>query len=190
MILWKERIIIMMPSPQRKVGPPRPRHCVRRVEKECDTVKKCNGCTCVSYCDQKIQNKHREEHAKECMRIQKELDKARRQARSSITAPKEIGPLGKLPLTSTIQFRKLCSNREGIWNNALDHAKSIFGPIGNDTKQARALFVNDAVRLALAVSWSISGHRDYCALVMFAKMGTRALILLRLLAFPSHLLSG
>jgi len=43
--------------------------------KKSDTLKKCNGCLCVWYCDKKCQNKHRKEHKKECKVIKEILDK-------------------------------------------------------------------------------------------------------------------
>jgi len=43
--------------------------------KESDTLKQCNGCKCVWYCDKKCQNKHRGQHKKECKRITAELEK-------------------------------------------------------------------------------------------------------------------
>ena len=39
-----------------------------------DTLKQCDGCKCVWYCDRKCQNKHRKEHKKECRLIKKILD--------------------------------------------------------------------------------------------------------------------
>ena len=63
--------------------------------RESDTVKMCNGCLCVWYCDKKCQNKHRKEHRKECKRIKVELDK--RGGKLDLGTEKDIGPLGKLP---------------------------------------------------------------------------------------------
>ena len=63
--------------------------------KKSDTVKKCNGCKCVWYCDKECQNKHRREHKKECRRIKKELDK--RGGRLDLGTEEDVGPLGKLP---------------------------------------------------------------------------------------------
>ena len=39
-----------------------------------NTLKKCNGCKCVRYCDKECQNKHRKENKKECRPIKKILD--------------------------------------------------------------------------------------------------------------------
>jgi len=44
-------------------------------EKKNDSLKLCNGCKCVWYCDKKCQNRHRREHKKECRNIKRELDK-------------------------------------------------------------------------------------------------------------------
>ena len=63
-------------------------------EKESDTLKRCNGCQCVWYCDKKCQNKHRKEHKKECRIIKKELDK--RGGKLDLGTEEDIGPLGKL----------------------------------------------------------------------------------------------
>ena len=67
-----------------------------------DTLKKCNGCLCVWYCDKDCQNKHRKEHRKECKRIKKVLDKrdrlfGKRGGKLDIGTEKELGPIGKLP---------------------------------------------------------------------------------------------
>ena len=64
--------------------------------KKSDTVKKCNGCKCVWYCDKKCQNKHRKEHRKECKRIKVELDQ--RGGKLNLGMELDVGPLGKLPL--------------------------------------------------------------------------------------------
>ena len=63
-------------------------------EKETDTLKMCNGCQCVWYCDKKCQNKHRKEHKKECRLIKKELDK--RGGKLDLGTEEDIVPLGKL----------------------------------------------------------------------------------------------
>ena len=63
--------------------------------KKSDTLKKCNGCLCVWYCDKKCQNKHRKEHKKECRPIKKELDK--RGGKLNVGNEMDIGPLGKVP---------------------------------------------------------------------------------------------
>ena len=63
--------------------------------KKSDTLKKCNGCLCVWYCDKKCQNKHRKEHKKECKVIKKELDK--RGGKLNVGNEMDIGPLGKVP---------------------------------------------------------------------------------------------
>ena len=60
-----------------------------------DTVKKCNGCKCVWYCDKECQSKHREEHKEECKRIKKELDE--RGGKLDVGTEIDVGPLGKLP---------------------------------------------------------------------------------------------
>ena len=38
-----------------------------------DTLKQCNGCKCVWYCDKKCQDKHRKQHKKECKKRAAEL---------------------------------------------------------------------------------------------------------------------
>jgi len=63
--------------------------------KKSDTLKKCNGCKCVWYCDKDCQNKHRKEHKNYCRRIKKELDK--RGEKLDLGTEKDVGPLGKLP---------------------------------------------------------------------------------------------
>jgi len=63
--------------------------------KKSDTVKKCNGCKCVWYCDKKCQNKHRKEHRKECKRIKVELDK--RGGKLDLGEELDVGPVGKVP---------------------------------------------------------------------------------------------
>ena len=63
--------------------------------KESNTVKKCNGCLCVWYCDKECQNKHRKEHRKECKLIKKELDK--RGGKLDLGTELDIGPLPDLP---------------------------------------------------------------------------------------------
>ena len=63
--------------------------------KKSDTLKKCNGCLCVWYCDKKCQNKHRKEHKKECKVIKKELDK--RGGKLDLGTELNVGPpLGEL----------------------------------------------------------------------------------------------
>ena len=64
-------------------------------EKKSDTLKKCRNCKCVWYCDKECQNKHWEEHKKECRPIKKELDK--RGGKLNFGTEKDLGPLGKLP---------------------------------------------------------------------------------------------
>ena len=63
--------------------------------KESDTVKLCNGCKCVWYCDKDCQNKHRKEHKKDCKRIKVEIDK--RGGKVDLGTEMDLGPLGKLP---------------------------------------------------------------------------------------------
>ena len=63
--------------------------------KKSDTLKKCNGCLCVWYCDKDCQNKQRKEHKKECKRIKKELDK--RGGKLDVGTELDIGPLEKPP---------------------------------------------------------------------------------------------
>ena len=60
-----------------------------------DTLKKCNGCLCVWYCDKDCQNKHRKEHKIECRRIKKELDK--RGGKLDVGTEKDLGPLPDPP---------------------------------------------------------------------------------------------
>jgi TPR repeat protein len=60
-----------------------------------NTLKKCNGCLCVWYCDKECQNKHRKEHRKECRPIKKELDK--RGGTMNLGTELDVGPLGKVP---------------------------------------------------------------------------------------------
>ena len=79
---------------------------------------------------------------------------------------------------SSLSFRELLSRRSSLWNDAVNQAVAIWGPIGNDTKQARPLFTTDLMRLAMVMGWSVYGHRDYSACVMFAKKGPRSLVLL------------
>ena len=81
-------------------------------------------------------------------------------------------------ITSHYEFRGLLSKKSVLWNNAINQAVSIWGPLGNDTKQVRSLFTTDLMRLAMVMNWSVGGHRDYSACVMFAKKGARALVLL------------
>ncbi len=59
-----------------------------------DTLKHCNGCKCVWYCNKECQNKHRKEHKHECRRIKNELD--RRGGKLDVGTEIDIGPLGKL----------------------------------------------------------------------------------------------
>ena len=63
--------------------------------KKSNTLKKCNGCKCVWYCDKKCQNKNRKEHKIECRRIKKELDE--RGGKLDVGTELDVGPLGKLP---------------------------------------------------------------------------------------------
>ena len=65
--------------------------------KKSDTVKLCNGCQCIWYCDKKCQNKHRKEHKKECRPIKKELDE-RREGKIHFFEELDVGPLGEVPL--------------------------------------------------------------------------------------------
>ena len=60
-----------------------------------NTLKKCNGCLCVWYCDKKCQNKHRKEHKKECRPIKKVLDE--RGGKLDLGTELDIGPLEMLP---------------------------------------------------------------------------------------------
>ena len=60
-----------------------------------NTLKKCNGCLCVWYCDKKCQNKHRKEHKKECRLIKKVLDE--RGGKLDVGKELYVGPFGKLP---------------------------------------------------------------------------------------------
>ena len=60
-----------------------------------DTLKKCNGCKCVWYCDKDCQNRHHKEHKKECKWIKEVLDK--RGGKLNLGTEKDVGPLGKLP---------------------------------------------------------------------------------------------
>ena len=60
-----------------------------------NSLKKCNGCLCVWYCDKKCQNKHRKEHKKECRVIKKILDE--RGGKLDLGTELEVGALGKLP---------------------------------------------------------------------------------------------
>ena len=64
---------------------------------ESDTVKLCNGCKCVWYCDKECQNKDKKEHTckKECNRIMKELDK--REGKLDVGTELDLGPLPDLP---------------------------------------------------------------------------------------------
>ena len=64
-------------------------------EKKSNTLKKCNGCKCVWYCDKKCQNQHRKVHKHECKRIMKELDK--RGGKLDVGTELDLGPLEKLP---------------------------------------------------------------------------------------------
>jgi hypothetical protein len=79
---------------------------------------------------------------------------------------------------SSREFKILLNQRSGNWERAMDQAKSIFGKPGMETLQARPLFKSDAIRIAKTCPWTVRGSRDYCALMMFAKYGTRALVLL------------
>ena len=63
--------------------------------KKSDTLKKCNGCKCVWYCDKKCQNKHRKEHKNECRRIKKVLDK--RGGKLDLGTELDLCPIGKVP---------------------------------------------------------------------------------------------
>ena len=66
--------------------------------KKSDTIKLCNGCQCVWYCnsdDADCQERHRDEHEKECRRIKEELDK--RGGKLDVGTELGIGPLEKLP---------------------------------------------------------------------------------------------
>ena len=63
--------------------------------KESNTVKKCNGCKCVWYCDVGCRDRHRREHKKECKLIKKELDK--RGGKLDLGTELDFGPLGKVP---------------------------------------------------------------------------------------------
>ena len=60
-----------------------------------DTLKQCNGCKCVWYCDKECQNKHRKEHKHECRVIMKELNK--RGGKLDIGTEKDLGSLPDLP---------------------------------------------------------------------------------------------
>ena len=63
--------------------------------KKSNTLKKCNGCMCVWYCDKKCQNKHRKEHKKECRPIKQILDQ--RGGKLNLGTELDFGPIGKLP---------------------------------------------------------------------------------------------
>ena len=63
--------------------------------KKSDALKMCHGCQCVWYCDKECQNKHREEHEKECRRIKAVLDE--RGGKLYLGTEEEIGQLEKLP---------------------------------------------------------------------------------------------
>ena len=63
--------------------------------KKSNTLKKCNGCRCVWYCDKKCQNKHRKEHKHECRAIKIILDE--RGGKVNLGTELDVGPLGKVP---------------------------------------------------------------------------------------------
>ena len=63
--------------------------------KKSATLKKCNACKCVWYCDKKCQNKHRKDHKKECRLIKEILDN--RGGKLDLGTELDVGPLGKLP---------------------------------------------------------------------------------------------
>ena len=70
--------------------------------KESNTVKKCNGCLCVWYCDKECQNKHRKEHRKECKLVKAILDRrdllfGKREGKLDVGTEKDLGPLFDLP---------------------------------------------------------------------------------------------
>ena len=94
--------------------------------KKSDTVKKCNGCKCVWYCDKECQNKHRREHKKECRRIKKELDK--RGGRLDLGTEEDVGPLGKLPPREECQIcMRVLPNYESLHAYANCCGKTICG---------------------------------------------------------------
>ena len=64
-------------------------------DKKSKTLKKCNGCKCVWYCDKKCQNKHRKEHKKECRPIKNILDQ--RGGKLDVGTELDVGPLLDLP---------------------------------------------------------------------------------------------
>ena len=64
-------------------------------EKKSDSLMKCRACKCVWYCDKDCQDKHWEEHKKECKRIKSILDQ--RGGKLVVGTEKDVGPLGKLP---------------------------------------------------------------------------------------------
>ena len=72
----------------------RARFCSACGEKSAD-LKLCNGCKCVWYCDKKCQNRHCQEHKKECKVIKKELE--RRRGKLDLGTEMDVGPLEKLP---------------------------------------------------------------------------------------------
>jgi len=83
-------------KPTTKNGTPTPTKLCSACGKKSNTLKKCNGCKCVWYCDKKCQNKHRKVHKHECKRIMKELDK--RGGKLDILGTElDLGPLEELP---------------------------------------------------------------------------------------------
>ena len=81
-------------------------------------------------------------------------------------------------INSTSQFNTFILKGCQAWNDVTNEAVAALGPVGNVTKQAPPLFAADLVRMGKAMAWSVGGHRDYAACVLFAKVGARAAVLL------------
>ena len=87
-----------------------------------DTLKKCNGCKCVWYCDKDCQKRHHGEHKKECTPIKKAL--AKRGGKLDLGSEKDLGPLPDLspqeecpicmrvlPIHAVLQMYKACCGK-------------------------------------------------------------------------------
>ena len=62
--------------------------------KSSNTLKYCNGCKCVWYCDKDCQMRHRREHKNDCKLIEKEL--AKRGGKLRLGTERDLGPLPEL----------------------------------------------------------------------------------------------
>lgn len=81
-------------------------------------------------------------------------------------------------IASSKQFRAFLLAQCQAWEEVIDNAKAVMGPVGIETVQSRPIFGGDLEHVSRVIPWSVTGHRDYSAMTLFAKLGPRAEALL------------